>query len=125
MRKSIGKYPENWSAIATHIKDDAAWQCVRCGHEHDPQNGYCLTVHHLDMNPANCEWWNCPALCQKCHLQIQHKVDMNRYYMFDHSEWFKPYLAGYNAHLLGERTDKEYIMNNLERLIKSRGKNEI
>ncbi len=54
-----------------------------------------LGVHHLDMNPSNCAWWNIPALCQRCHLKIQHKVVMERYWMFDHSEWFQPYVAAY------------------------------
>ena len=54
-----------------------------------------LTVHHLDLNKGNCAWWNIPALCQKCHLQIQHKVVMEQPYMFPHSEWFKIYVAPY------------------------------
>jgi hypothetical protein len=97
MRKSIGEYPPTWSEIARAVKDAADWKCVRCGHSHDPENGYTLTVHHLDIDPSNCAWWNCPALCQRCHLRIQGKVVLERFWMFDHSEWFKPYLAGYYA----------------------------
>jgi hypothetical protein len=56
-----------------------------------------LTVHHLDGNKGNCRWWNLVALCQRCHLQIQGKVKMERVYPWPHSEWFRPYVAGYYA----------------------------
>lgn len=94
-RKSTGNYPPNWNEIAQAVKDAAEWKCVRCGHLHDIPAGFMLTVHHLDMNPSNCAWWNIPALCQKCHLTIQAKVVMERFWMFEHSEWFKPYVAAY------------------------------
>lgn len=91
------KYPDNWNGIAKAVKDTAGWKCVRCGHVHDPKAGYTLTVHHLDIDPSNCAWWNIPALCQRCHLSIQSKVIMERPYMFPHSDWFKPYVAAYYA----------------------------
>ena len=116
-RKSKSEYPANWKQIAKAVKDAANWHCVRCGHPHDPQAGYCLTVHHLDLDPQNCEWWNIPALCQKCHLQIQAKVILERQWMFEHSEWFKPYVAGYYAAIHGLPTSREYVIANLEILL--------
>ena len=95
-------YPDNWPEIAKAVKDAANWRCVRCGKLHDPENGYTLTVHHLDINPENCAWWNIPALCQRCHLSIQSKVVMEQPYMFPHSEWFRPYVAAYYAVVEGE-----------------------
>lgn len=95
MRKSTSHYPPNWDEIAKAVKDAAGWKCARCGKLHDPANGYTLTVHHLDLSPENCAWWNIPALCQRCHLHIQSKVVMERGWMFDHSPWFKPYVAAY------------------------------
>jgi len=89
------QYPDNWKEIALDVKSKAGWKCVRCGHEHDPETGYTLTVHHLDIDPSNCAWWNIPALCQRCHLAIQGKVIMEQPYMFEHSEWFRPYVAAY------------------------------
>ncbi len=56
-----------------------------------------LTVHHLDGNKANCRWWNLAALCQRCHLRVQGKVQMARVWPWEHSDWFKPYVAGYYA----------------------------
>lgn len=100
-RKGTGEYPPDWMEIATRTKEAAGWKCVRCHHPNDPEVGRILTVHHLDMNKSNCEWWNIPALCQRCHLEIQNKVVMERRWMFEYSEWFIPYYAGYCAHRLG------------------------
>jgi hypothetical protein len=128
-RHSIGQYPPNWAQIAIAVKDAAEWRCIRCDHRHEPETGYTLTVHHLDMNPANCAWWNIPALCQKCHLRIQGKVIMERMWMFDHSKWFQPYVAAYYGVKAGmfsntqdyyaslERVPREKIMSNLEKLL--------
>ena len=116
-RKSTGAYPSDWQDIAKGVKIKAGWRCIRCDHPHDPAAGYTLTVHHLDMNPSNCAWWNIPALCQRCHLQIQAKVVMERRWMFEHSEWFKPYVAGYYAHLSGQPEHREYVLAHLVELL--------
>jgi rubredoxin len=105
------KYPDNWNEIAKAVKDTADWKCVRCGHIHEPETGYTLTVHHLDINPANCAWWNIPALCQRCHLTIQSKVVMEREYMFEHSEWFKPYVYAYYAVRNMQDVPKDYYQS--------------
>jgi hypothetical protein len=114
IRKSIGEYPPNWKEIAKAVKDAADWKCVRCGHRHEPETGYTLTVHHLDINPANCAWWNIPALCQRCHLHIQSKVVMERPYMFSHSEWFKPYVEAYYAVMRGRSRNTLDYFESLE-----------
>lgn len=116
-RHSTSQYPPDRPAIALKVKQDAGWKCVRCGHIHDPEVGYCLTVHHLDLSPANCEWWNTPALCQRCHLHIQGKVIMERPWMLEHSEWFKPYVAGYYASQRGLPTDRPYVETHLAELL--------
>lgn len=87
-----GEYPTNWKEIATRRKDAANWKCVRCKNPHCVESGHVLTVHHLDGNKSNCADWNLAALCQRCHLHIQSKVRMDQAFMFDHSEWFKPYV---------------------------------
>lgn len=88
-------YPDNWNEIATTLKEKHGWKCERCGHAHDPATGYCLTVHHLDMEPSNCREWNLAALCQRCHLQIQGRVDFHQFYMFEHTAWMKPHVEGF------------------------------
>lgn len=56
-----------------------------------------LTVHHADGNKSNCAWYNLLALCQRCHLTIQGNVNPNQPYMLEHSDWYKPYVAGFYA----------------------------
>lgn len=56
-----------------------------------------LTVHHLDGDKANLSWWNLAALCQRCHLQIQARVVLERVYPHEHTDWFRPHAAGYYA----------------------------
>lgn len=112
-----GEYPANWKEIAKQVKDAAGWKCVRCGHPHDTQSGYCLTVHHADADKSNCAWWNLLPLCQRCHLQIQAKVILHRPWYLPHSTWFRPYVAGYYASIHGFPTDRDYVMSNIEYLL--------
>lgn len=112
-----GEYPPNWKEIAQRVKEGAGWRCVRCEHPHDPKGGYTLTVHHLDADKANCDWWNLAPLCQRCHLRIQAKVVMCRQWILPHSEWFKPYVAGYYASIHGLPTERDYVLTNMDRLI--------
>jgi hypothetical protein len=77
-----------------------------------------LTVHHLDGDKGNCRWWNLAALCQRCHLEIQCKVHMDRRWLKPHSEWFKPYVAGYYAWtFLGEDLTREQVDARLDELL--------
>src|SRR6185312_12784223 len=92
----------------------AGWKCIRCAHQHDVTNGYCLTVHHFDGNKSNCVWWNCLALCQRCHLSIQARVDPQQPYMLEHAEWLKPYVAGFYAlKYLGMNCTRNEVMAQL------------
>ena len=116
-RRSRGQYPADWPVIARQVKDLAGWCCVRCGHPHDPEAGRTLTVHHLDLDPGNNRWWNLAALCQACHLRIQGKVVIERIWMFEHSEWFKPFVAGYYAWKKSLPDDREYVLSNLKVLL--------
>lgn len=84
-----GKYPANWSAIASRIKNAAGWKCERCGHDHSPKTGHTLTVAHLDNDKSNCADWNLAALCQRCHLKIQQTVDLRQGWMFPLPPWLK------------------------------------
>lgn len=136
----MNEYPANWKYIARRVKANALWRCVRCGHPHErPKHREAcddrcdparhpgglndgrqrvLTVHHLDGDKANCAWWNLAPLCQVCHLHIQGKVHMERVWLFPHSEWFKPYVAGYYAHRFGLALDRPTVEANREPLIR-------
>lgn len=142
MKNFTGDYPDDWKTIATAVKDAAGWRCVRCSHPHetpgnpvscddqcDPtrhRNGKLndgkqriLTVHHLNNDKTCVEWWNLAALCQVCHLIIQAKVDMNRpWLMFPHSEWFKPYVAGFYAwNYHGEKVTRDEAVERMYDLL--------
>lgn len=56
-----------------------------------------LTVHHLNGRKFDLRWHNLVALCQRCHLSVQSRVQMERLWPWEHSEWFKPYVAGFYA----------------------------
>lgn len=116
--KPSGEYPKNWREIARGVKDKANWHCVRCGHKHTREDWYILTVHHLDGKKANCAWWNLLALCQRCHLSIQGRVDPDQAYFLEHSAWFKPYVAGFYAwKYLGESLTGKQTMARLPELL--------
>jgi hypothetical protein len=77
-----------------------------------------LTVHHLNGNKADCRWWNLVSLCQRCHLRVQRVVLMERVWPWEHSEWFKPYVAGYYAHAyLGEEITREQAVERMDELL--------
>lgn len=116
-RPSTGAYPREWADIAWRVKEAAGWRCVRCGHAHDTASGHVLTVHHLDLNKSNCAWWNLAALCQRCHLHIQGKVVLERQWMYTHSEWFRPHVAGWYAHMAGLPEDEAFVRAHLDGLI--------
>lgn len=58
-------------------------------------------VHHFDGDKSNCRWWNLMPLCNSCHLTIQATVIPERPWLFEHSEWAKPYIAGFYSWYYG------------------------
>lgn len=67
-------------------------------HGHVVESEYrILTVHHLDGDKLNCRWFNLMAACQRCHLEVQRRVRMNRPWPWEHTAWMKPYAAGFYA----------------------------
>ncbi len=77
-----------------------------------------LTVHHLDGDKSNCEWWNLLALCQRCHLQIQTRLNPSTPYFLEHSAWFRPYAAGFYAKKYeGRDITREEALARMEELL--------
>ena len=144
----VGEYPPDWPAISNATWAAAGHRCIRCGHpyrkgahgkgEWTPCDSHCthsdgptrivagvieaqwriLTVHHFDGNKSNCAWWNLLALCQRCHLRIQGHVNPQQPYMFEHSEWLKPYVAGFYAWKYeGKQLSREQVMARLVELL--------
>ena len=62
-------------------------------------------------------WWAFLVLCQVCHLTIQAKVIMERPWLYEHTPWFRPYAAGFYAHINGLPEDREYVMTHLDELL--------
>lgn len=104
-----GEYipPKERKALHNSVRAEAGEKCVRCGHPDDYASGHVLTVHHFDGNKANNAWWNLMALCQRCHLRVQGRVNPNLPYFLEHSAWAKPYIAGFYA--------KKYLGKDLSR----------
>lgn len=84
-----------------------------------------LTVHHLTgcwgrekEAKRDLRWWNLVAVCQRCHLTLQRKVDMHRVYPWEHSAWFKPYAAGWYAFAyLGLELTRPQVLERLDELL--------
>jgi len=77
-----------------------------------------LTCHHMDGNKSNCAWWNLLVLDQRCHLTIQGKVNPHQPFMLEHSEWMKPYVAGFYAHKYeGKQLTRPEVMLRLDELL--------
>jgi len=141
-------YPTVWDSIGDCVRTRAHHRCVRCQHpyrvgamgsgEWTRCDDHCLhdgptrpvglvgfeaqwrilTVHHLNGDKSDCRWWNLVALCQRCHLTIQGKVKMDRPWMFTHSEWFRPYVAGhYAARYLGEDLTRNEVILRIDELL--------
>lgn len=71
--KHKDRYPPQWNLIANRIKQKAGYKCQHCGKHHDPPQ-VILTVHHKDGNTTNNNDSNLIALCRKCHLTEQRKL---------------------------------------------------
>ncbi|MDJ0617036.1 MAG: HNH endonuclease [Calothrix sp. MO_192.B10] len=76
----LNSYPDNWTEIATAIKQEAKWHCQKCGMKciapgektshlsRSERMVYTLQVHHWNRNPSDNRRENLVALCSGCHL---------------------------------------------------------
>lgn len=105
-------------ALHNSVRAEAGEKCIRCGHIHEVATGYVLTVHHFDGNKANNQWWNLMALCQRCHLKVQGRVNPHLPYFLEHSEWAKPYIAGFYASKYeGKQLTRAEVIERLDELL--------
>jgi 5-methylcytosine-specific restriction endonuclease McrA len=92
------EYPDNWTEIATAIKQSAGYHCNRCGlkclppahsyrhlnlslrrrlsallgetHAEETSARFHPQVHHIDGNPSHNDLSNLVCLCAGCHLRM-------------------------------------------------------
>lgn len=96
MRRFTNDYNPDGKEKRRAARESVGYKCIRCA---SPSVlGRILTTHHFDGNKANDAWWNLLPLCQVCHLQVQSRVDPETPWFLPHSEWIKPYVAGFYAH---------------------------
>ncbi len=116
MSRFKNDYAADGKATRYAARERAGFRCIRCDSPSVP--GKILTTHHFDGDKANDEWWNLMALCQVCHLKIQNKVIPEIPYFFEHSEWAKPYIAGFYAKKYeGRIITREEAMERLDELL--------
>lgn len=105
MRRFTNNYNPDGKEKRRQARESVGNKCIRCGSPSVP--GRILTTHHFDGDKSNDAWWNLLPLCQVCHLHIQGKVDPEVPFFLEHTEWLKPYVAGFYA--------KKYMGLNLTR----------
>lgn len=116
MRRFTNDYNADGKEKRRAAREAAGNRCIRCGSPSVP--GRILTTHHMDGDKANDEWYNLLALCQVCHLHVQGKLDPEQPYMFEHSDWIKPYIAGFYAKKYeGKNLSRKQVMERLESLL--------
>lgn len=116
MRRFTNDYNPDGQQKRREARESVGNKCIRCGSPSVP--GRILTTHHLDGDKSNDAWWNLLALCQVCHLQIQGKVDPEQPWMLEHSDWFKPYIAGFYAKKYeGADLTRDQVMKRLSYLL--------
>ena len=117
MRRFRNDYNADGKAKRRAAREAAGNKCVRCGSPSVP--GRILTTHHFDGDKANDEWWNLLPLCQVCHLHIQGKVDPRNPFFLEHTEWIKPYVAGFYAYKYeGQMITRDEAVSRMDELLK-------
>lgn len=116
MRRFTNTYNADGAEKRRAARESVGNICVRCKSPSVP--GKILTTHHFDGDKSNDSWWNLLPLCQSCHLKIQAKVDPHQPYFFEHSDWLKPYVAGFYAHRYeGREISRGEAMERLDELL--------
>lgn len=115
------RYDENDEWDLSHIEVDSPFSPEAgeaCQHATVQARWRILTVHHFTGEKDNDQWWNNMALCQVCHLSVQTRVNPEIPFMFEHSEWAKPFVAGFYAwKYLKEKLTREEVMSRLDELL--------
>lgn len=110
MRRFTNDYNPDGKKKRQEARNSVGNKCIRCGSPSVPGS--------FDGDKSNDEWWNLLPLCQVCHLHIQGKVDPEQPYFFEHSDWIKPYVAGFYARKYeGRNIARAEAMDRLDELL--------
>jgi 5-methylcytosine-specific restriction endonuclease McrA len=115
-----GEYipPKERKELHNRVRAEAGNRCIRCNHIDDAATHHVLTVHHFTGCKSENAWWNLLALCQRCHLKVQGRVNPDVPYFLEHSEWAKPYVAGFYAFKYeGKQLTRAEVMERLDELL--------
>lgn len=116
MRVFKNDYNADGQQKRREAREAAGNKCIRRGSPSVP--GRILTTHHFDGDKANDAWYNLMPLCQVCHLVIQGRVDPDIPYFLEHSEWAKPYVAGFYAKKYeGRNITREEAIRRMDELL--------
>ena len=116
MRRFTNDYNPDGKEKRRQAREAVGNRCIRCNSSSVP--GRILTTHHFDGDKSNDAWWNLLPLCQVCHLHIQGKVDPETPFFLPHSEWLKPWVAGFYAKKYeGKDLTREQVMARLDELL--------
>lgn len=89
MAKQKERYPKNWKQIAFQVKEQANWQCRRCGQQclkpgqdsshlsFSERRKLTLEVHHDNRIPEDNRPENLVPLCSGCHLHYHYLGQAN------------------------------------------------
>jgi len=76
MTQSTSRYPDNWKEIALLVKEQAKWQCRRCGQQclkpSDDTSNLTLSERHKLTLPEDNRLENLIPLCSSCHLHYHY-----------------------------------------------------
>jgi hypothetical protein len=100
-------YPPAWHETLKHaVREQAGHRCIRCFHPYRKGDGeWCGSpLPHPHRPPSRRQQGQLPLVESRRALpamppEIQGKVKMERRWLHEHSDWFKPYVAGYYAHV--------------------------
>ncbi len=116
MRRFRNDYNSDGKEKRRAAREAAGNICIRC--KSPSVSGRILTTHHFDGDKANDEWWNLLALCQVCHLQVQGRVDPEVPFFLPHSDWLRPYVAGFYAFKYeGRKITRDEALERLSELL--------
>jgi hypothetical protein len=112
MKRFRGAYVTEWAKISYQVKKDAGWRCVRCGHPNEgsgPHNRIPCDEHcDLERHPESVDFPEVAGQILAYFALVGSPAftaagsppawpQQRQRVLTVHSEWIRPYIAGYYA----------------------------